>query len=117
MLENETWEIVLHPKGKNVVDCKWVFTIKNDAEGNFSRYKARLVTKGFSQKYMLDCNETFAPVTRMTTFIIIVTFANQVDLLIHQMDVKTAFLNGLLEEEIFMRIPEGIKAQENQVCD
>lgn len=114
--ENNTWDIVTYPVNKNIVGCKWVFVIKNDVHGNPTKYKARLVAKGFSQQYLSDYNETFAPVVRMTTFRILLAFANQNNLLIHQMDVKTAFLNGLLEEEIYMQLPEGIKTDKNRVC-
>lgn len=114
--ENKTWEIVPMPKNKNIVDCKWVLTVKNDSNGNLTRYKARLVAKGFSQKYLLDYDETFAPNARITTFRLMLAFAIQNDLLVHQMDVKTAFLNGNLREEIYMRIPEGVNAKENHVC-
>ena len=116
LLKNNTWEIVPRPNNKNIVDCRWVFVIKNDIHGNLTKYKARVVAKGFSQQYLLDYDETFAPVARITSFRIIVAFANQNSLLIHHIDVKTAFLNGLLKEEIYMRVPEGIEAKEDQVC-
>lgn len=116
LLQNNTWSIVPRPDNKNIVDCKWVFNIKMDNNGNPCKYKARLVAKGFSQKYLVDYDETFAPVARMTTFRVLIAFANQFKLLIHQMDVKTAFLNGSLKEEIYMRVPEGIKSPENHVC-
>lgn len=116
LLQNNTWSIVPRPNNKNIVDCKWVFNIKMDSNGNPCKYKARLVAKGFSQQYLVDYNETFAPVARMTTFRVLIAFANQFKLLVHQMDVKTAFLNGSLKEEIYMRIPEGIKSPENHVC-
>jgi len=65
LLENKTWEVVLRPNDKNIIDCKWVFTIKTDFHGMPSRYKARLMARGFSQVYMLDYDETFAPVARL----------------------------------------------------
>ena len=114
--KNNTWEIVPLPNNKNIVDCRWVFVIINDIHENLTKYKARVVAKGFSQKYLLDFDETFAPVARITTFRIILAYANQNGLLIHQMDVKTAFLNILLKEEIYMRIPKVIEAKEDQVC-
>lgn len=116
LYENKTWDIVPTPKGKNIVDCKWVFSIKNDSNGNLTKHKARLVAKGFSQKYLLDYDETFAPVTRITTFRLLLAFAVQNNLLVHQMDVKTAFLNGSLNDEIYMKIPEGVNEKENHVC-
>lgn len=116
LLLNNTWSLVRRPPNKNIVDCKWIFTIKNDAYGNPSKYKARLVARGFSQQYLLDYNETFAPVARITTFRFLIILANQYNLLLHHMDVQTAYLNGILEEEIYMRVPEGVKAEKGQVC-
>ena len=112
---NQTWTLVERPKGKNIVDCKWVFAIKADETGNPIRYKARLVARGFSQKYLVDYNETFAPVARISSFRIILAFANQHDLLVHHMDVKTAFLNGILKEETYMKVPEGIQCNNNDL--
>lgn len=95
--------------------CKWIFTIKSDGFRKPLRYKAGLVARGFSQEYLTDYNETFAPVARIASFRFI-SFANQRNLLIHHMDVKTAFLNGVLKEEIFMKVPEGILNINDHVC-
>lgn len=116
LLLNNTWTLVQKPENKNIIDSKWVFTIKNDEFGNPLRYKARLVARGFNQQYLQDYNETFAPVARISSFRFIIAFANQFNLLIHHMDVKTAFLNGKLSEEIYMAVPEGVKCNNNQVC-
>ncbi|CAH2090566.1 unnamed protein product [Euphydryas editha] len=116
LLVNNTWTLVPKPTGKNIVDCKWIFNIKNDEFGKPLRYKARLVARGFSQKYLCDYDETFAPVARIASFRFIVAFANQFNLLIHHLDVKTAFLNGELSEEIYMKVPEGIQSKDNYVC-
>lgn len=116
LLINKTWTLVPKPSNTNIVDCKWIFTIKNDEFGNPLKYKARLVARGFSQKYLVDYDETFAPVARISTFRFLIAFSNQHGLLAHQMDVKTAFLNGELKEEIYMRVPEGVKSEDNQVC-
>ena len=116
LLINNTWTLVQKPENKNIVNCKWVFSLKNDEFGNPIKYKARLVAKGFSQKYLIDYNETFAPVARISSFRFLIAFANQNCLLIHHMDVKTAFLNGTLKEEIYMKVPEGIKNEDNKVC-
>ena len=116
LMINKTWTLVSRPNDRNIVDCKWIFTIKYDEFGNPLRYKARLVARGFSQEYLIDYNETFAPVARISSFRFIVAFANQFNLLIHHMDVKTAFLNGILKEEIYMRVPQGVKCNANQVC-
>ena len=113
---NDTWDIVDKPQDKNIVACRWVFSIKSDKFGNPSKYKARLVAKGFTQEYMIDYNETYAPVARIPTFRMIMTIANEHNLLVHHMDVKTAFLNGEIDAEIFMKIPQGIPNHPNKVC-
>ena len=116
LLINNTWTFMSKPVNKNIVDCKWVFAIKNDEFGNPIKYKARLVARGFSQEYLMDYNETFAPVARISSFRFTIAFANQFNLLIHHMDVKTAFLNGILKEEMYMRVPNGVKCNAYQVC-
>lgn len=74
------------------------------------------MARGFSQQYLTDYNETFAPVARLASFRFMLVFANQYNLLIHHMDVKTAFLNGDLKEEIYMKIPQGAEYKEDYVC-
>ena len=107
ILQNKTWEIIDLPKGRKAIGSKWVFKLKYDAEGNIDRYKARIVAKGYSQVQGIDYNETFAPVAKFTSIRILLSIAARHDLDIHQMDVKMAFLNGELEEEIYMYQPEG----------
>lgn len=117
LLENETWTLVPEPpKNENIVDCKWVFSIKTDEFGNPVRYKARLVARGFSQQYLIDYKETFSPVARISSFRFILAIAVEFGLFIHHMDVVTAFLNGKLKERIFMKVPEGIENKNNLVC-
>ena len=118
---NKTWTLVEDPRLKNPelkepVKCEWIFSIKSDENGNPTRYKARLVACGYSQEYLVNYNETFAPVARISSFRFIIAFANQFDLSIHHMDVKTAFLNGILEHEVYMDVPIGVKSDKNQVC-
>ena len=109
--------MVNKPIGPTIVKCKWVFNIKYDEFGNPKKYKARLVAKGCSQKHLIDYDETFAPVARITSFRFIIAFANQHELLIHQMDVKTAFFYGILKHEVYMEIPEGVNEdKETKVC-
>ena len=95
------------PSSRKAISSKWVFKVKETAEGLIERYKARLVAKGFLQKYGVDFEETFAPVAKFTSIRIILSIAAQRGLILHQMDVKTAFLNGHLDEEIYMKKPEG----------
>ena len=113
-----TWELVELPPGRRAVGSKWIFTIKRDAAGNVKRYKARLVAKGYAQVEGLDYTETFAPVAKFTSIRVLLTLAAAHDWEVHHMDVKTAFLNGDLEEEVYMDQPEGCEevGKEDLVC-
>ena len=115
---NQTWELVKPPKDRKAVGCKWVFKIKYDENGQVERFKSRLVAKGNSQKYGIDFDETFSPVVRFSSSRTLLASAVQNQMLIHQIGVATAFLNGDLTEEIFMEQPEGyvIPGKENLVC-
>uniref|UniRef100_A0A6N2M754 Retrovirus-related Pol polyprotein from transposon TNT 1-94 n=1 Tax=Salix viminalis TaxID=40686 RepID=A0A6N2M754_SALVM len=115
---NKVWDLVELPDGFKTVGCKWIFTTKRDSKGNLERYKARLVAKGFTQKDGIDYTETFSPVSKKDSLRIVLALVAHYDLELHQMDVKTAFLNGELEEEIYMDQPEGFVATgtENLVC-
>lgn len=118
LMDNKTWELTPLPPNRSAIGCKWVFRTKRDAMGNVVRYKARLVAKGYSQVAGVDFNETFAPVAKFTTIRTIVAIGASIDLEMHQMDVKTAFLNGELEEDIYMEQPQGFIDQDkpNLVC-
>ena len=107
--------MVLTPISQKVVGCKWVFKTKLDLEGQVKWYKARFVAQGFSQIPRVDFDETFAPVTRHQTLQMLLALANWHDWHVHQMDVKSAFLNGELDTEIFMKIPPGAKGQNEEV--
>lgn len=99
--DNQTWQIVdVIPKGQKTISSKWVFAVKDDG-----RFKARLVAKGCSQKPGFDYQETFAPVAKMPSIRVMLSMANEKKYLVHQMDVKTAFLYGDLAEEVYMRLP------------
>ena len=118
ILNNHTWELVDLPPGNKPLGYKWIFKRKLKDDGTIDMYKARLVVKGFRQKEGLDYFDTYSPVTRITSIRLLIALAAVYDLQIHQMDVKTAFLNGELEEEIYMEQPEGfiVPGQENKVC-
>ncbi|CAI7806087.1 unnamed protein product, partial [Closterium sp. NIES-54] len=105
--ENGTWELVELPEGRKAITSKWLFKIKSDADGKIERYKSRLVAKGYQQKEKVDFKELFAPVVKPTTLRTLLVGAAIKGWVVKQMDVTTAFLNGILEEEIFMAQTEG----------
>ena len=115
--KNQTWKVVDLPRGKTTVECKWVFTIKYNANGFVERYKARLVAKGFTQTYGIDYSETFAPVAKLNTIRVLLSLAANLDWPLQQLDVKNAFLNGDLEEEVYMDSPSDFESQFSQkIC-
>lgn len=113
-----TWKLVDLPPGRKAVKCKWVYKVKHNADGSIERYKARLVAKGFTQVKGIDFDETFAPVARLDSLRYLLALAALEDWEIHQVDVKSAYLNGELDEEIYMEQPEGFaaKGEEGKVC-
>lgn len=106
-----TYELVPPPRDRKPIGSKWVYRVKRDSSGEISRYKARLVAQGFSQKPGIDFTETFAPVAKTDSIRLLLAFAAANNYEIHQVDVKSAFLNGKLEETIYMRQPKGFVAK------
>ena len=106
LLKNDTWEIAEKPNDRTLVDSKIVLTNKMDSNGEIYRRKARLVARGFSQVRGYDYKQTFAPVARLESLRILIAIAVEYDYMIHQLDITSAFLNGKLEEEIYLEIPE-----------
>ena len=106
------------PPGSKPLGYKWIFKKKMNADGSIDKYKARLVIKGYKQKEGLDYFDTYSPITRISSIRMLIAIAAIHDLEIHQMDVKTTFLNGDLDEEVYMEQPEGFidPGQEKKVC-
>ncbi|KAK8631738.1 hypothetical protein V6N13_028518 [Hibiscus sabdariffa] len=118
MSSNQVWTLVEPPEGIKPIGCKRVFKKKTDMDGNVQTYKGRLVAKGFRQIHGIDYDETFSPIAMFKSIRILLAIAAFHDYEIWQMDVKTAFLNGKLEEDVYMTQPEGFIAPENagKVC-
>nr|GEY83007.1 zinc finger, CCHC-type [Tanacetum cinerariifolium] len=118
IMHNDTWELTDLPPGCKALGCKWILKRKMKVDGSIDKYKARLVIQGFRQKEGIDFFDTYAPVARISTIRLLLALAGIHDLVIHQMDVKTAFLNGDLDEEIYMKQPEGfvMPGHESKVC-
>jgi transposase InsO family protein len=108
LIKAQTWRYVRMPSTANLVGCKWVFKIKRDKDGHIHKFKARLVAQGFTQVYGIDYAETYAPVARYSSIRLIIALAAHYDWELHQMDVKTAYLNGELDVPIYMRAPDGL---------
>jgi hypothetical protein len=111
--KNDTWELVPRPKNKNVIGTKWVFINKLNEDGEVTRNKARLVCKGYAQVEGIEFEETFSPVSRMEAIRLLLAYACSKNIKVYQMDVKSAFLNGELEEEVYIEQPEGFQLSEN----
>jgi hypothetical protein len=118
IMKNEVWEIVPRLKNKYVVSSRWLFKIKHVADGSIKKYKARFIAPGFSQKEGIDYEETFSPVARYTSIRTIIALAAKMKWKLHQMDVKTTFLNGVIEEEVYIEKPQGFEVEDmrSHVC-
>jgi hypothetical protein len=111
--KNDTWELVPRPKNKNVIITKWVFRNKLNEDGHVTRNKARLVCKGYAQVEGIEFEEKFAPVARMEAICLLLAYACSKNIKMYQMDVKSSFLNGELEKEVYIEQPKGFQLSEN----
>ncbi|GAA0163100.1 transmembrane signal receptor [Lithospermum erythrorhizon] len=118
MTSNRVWDLVELPNGVKAIGCKWVFKTKKDSHGNIERHKTRLVAKGFTQREGIDYTETFSHVSKKDSLRVVMALVAHFDFELHQMDVKKAFLNGDLEEEVYMKQPEGFPSKDGEhlVC-
>lgn len=115
---NNTWVVTDLPKGKKAIGCKWVFKVKLKKDGTLERYTARLVAKGFTQKFVLDYEETFSHVVKMATIRCLLALAATFQWALHQLHINNAFffLHGTLDEEVYMAMPEGVPNPNHKVC-
>jgi hypothetical protein len=118
LLKNQTWHLVPPKSGVNAIDCKWVYKIKKKSSGSINRYKAQLVAKGFKQCYGIDYEDTFNHVVKETTIRIVLSIANSKGWSLRQLDVQNAFLDGVLEEEVYIKQPPRYEDKQhlNYIC-
>jgi hypothetical protein len=111
LMKNQTWELVELPENKVPIGSKWLYKSKFKADSSIDKYKARLVAKGYSQKERIDYEDTFAPIAKLNTIRVLIALATKNNWKLHQLDVKSAFLNGDLKEEVYLVQPEGFVKQ------
>jgi hypothetical protein len=113
---HNTWQYVQPPAGTKVIPVRWVFAVKRDATGKIERYKARLVAKGFMQREGVDFDEVFAPTSKLTTFRMLLSLVASRNLELHQLDIKTAFLNGDIDTEVYLQQPPGFEQPDRSLA-
>ena len=111
VIDNNTWKLVDCPTSVKPIRWKWVYRIKYNQHGEIDKYKARLVAKGFAQQEGIDYEETFAPTTKWNTILLTLALASHKGWKVHQMDVKSVFLNGDLQEDVYMQQPPGFEIE------
>jgi hypothetical protein len=118
IMQIDVWDVVPRPKEKYVVSLKWIYKTKHVADGSIEKYKARFVAQSFYQKEGIDYEETFSLVARYTSIRTILSLASMMKWKVHQMDVKTTFVNGEIKEEVYVEQPFGFNThdRETRVC-
>jgi len=118
IMKNDVWEVVLRPEGKSIVISMWLYKIKHVVDGTIEKHKARFVARGFSHVEGVDYDDTFAPVARYSSIPTIMSTAADMGWRLHQMDVKTTFLNGIIQEEVYIEPPWGfeVHGRESHMC-
>jgi hypothetical protein len=118
IIKNDVWEIVPIPKNKDVVSSEWIYKIKHVVDESIEKHKARFVARGFSQKEGIDYEDMFSHVARYISIRTIIALATKMKWKLHQMDVKTTFLNGVIVEEVYIEQPQGFEGEyrKTRVC-
>jgi hypothetical protein len=118
IIKNDVWEIVPRLKSKDVVSSKWLYKIQHVVDGSIEKYKTMFIARGFSQKEGIEYEETFSPVAIYTSIRTIISLAAKMKSKLHQMDVKTTFFNGVIEEEVYIEQPQGFEVEDinTHVC-
>ena len=118
IMKNQVWEFVPRPEGENAMGYRWIYKVKHAADGSMEKYKECFVAKGFSQKEGIDYEETFAPVARYSSILTIISLAAEMGWRVHETYVKNAFLNEVIEEEVYIEQLEGfdVENRETHVC-
>jgi hypothetical protein len=118
IMNNDVWEVVPKMKNKDVVSSKWIYKIKHATDESIEKYKEIFMARGFSQKEGIEYEETFSHVAIYTSIRTIIALAAKMKWKLHQMDVKTTFLNGVIEEEVYIEQPQGFEIEDRNthVC-
>ena len=111
-MKNDVWDIVPKLENKSVVSSKWIYNIKHAADGSIEKYKARFVARGFSQKEGIDYEDTFSPIERYTSIRMIMALSSMMKWDLQQMHINTTFLNGMIEEEVYIKQPQGFEVKD-----
>ncbi len=116
LIKNKTWDLIKTPKDQNIINIWWLYRIKQKADGSIDHYKAWLITKGYTQEYGVDYDETYSPVFKFTSLWTILSIGVTLDFEIYQMDIKTAFLNGNIDTKMYIQQPPGYEQKLDLVC-